>query len=39
MTDSLNHLGNYDMKLSTEKVCFIHNFISTFNNVTELKTV
>jgi hypothetical protein len=28
-------LGNCNMKLSTEKVCFIHDFISTLDNVTE----
>jgi hypothetical protein len=32
------NIENYDIKLSTEKDCFIHDFISTLNNVTELKT-
>jgi hypothetical protein len=32
-------LENYDIKLSTEKGCFIHNFISTLDDVAELKTV
>jgi hypothetical protein len=33
------NLGNYDMKLSTKKYCFIHDFIFTLDDVTELKTV
>jgi hypothetical protein len=32
-------LVNYDIKLSTEKDYFIHNFISIFDDVTELKTL
>jgi hypothetical protein len=30
-------LENCDMKSSTEKDCFIHDFISTLDNVVELK--
>jgi hypothetical protein len=32
-------LKNYDIKLSTEKDCFIHNFISTLYDMVELKIV
>jgi hypothetical protein len=32
-------LENCDMKLFTEKDCFIHDFISTLDDVIELKTV
>jgi hypothetical protein len=32
-------IENYDIKLSTENGCFIHDFISILNNVAELKIV
>jgi hypothetical protein len=32
-------LENCDIKLSTDKKYFIHNFISALNDVSELKTV
>jgi hypothetical protein len=31
----MTSLKKYDMKLSTEKGCFIYDFISTLNDVTE----
>jgi hypothetical protein len=32
----MTSLGNCDMKLSTKKSCFIPDFISTLDDVTEL---
>jgi hypothetical protein len=35
----MTNLENCDIKLSIEKYYFIHNFISIFNDVIELKTM
>jgi hypothetical protein len=35
----VDSLENYDIKLSTEKNCFILDFISTLDNIIKLKTV
>jgi hypothetical protein len=35
----MTSLGNYNMKLSTENKCFIHDFISTLDDMVKLKTV
>jgi hypothetical protein len=35
----MTSLKNYDIKLSNKKDCFIYNFISTLDDMTELKTV